>query len=148
MTSDTNIPEPLPSDESDDTLSIATGYIQHKASLFLKLGVAKYRKMDALGAPHNGISRTELTAIKTICKKLVEDFGFSKQQCLFGISMRACYSAMSMFHFEETHRSSTYNFNHGTDNGVLDILTFEHVVINAKVTLYVFYTLPDVVFTC
>lgn len=142
MNSCTQLLQSLPPRESERLLENEFPYLHSKASLFLKLGATKYRKQDALGVPHKGISRNELSEIKDVCKMIQEGIGFTEEKPLFDISMSAFYSTMTMFHFEEIHRSSVPTFRHGAERGLLDMVTFEQVMTRAKTTLCIFYPFP------
>ncbi len=139
MPSSETLLKSLPPSERKHLLKNDFPYIHTKASHFLKVGPAKYRKADALGEPSRSVGKDALRNIKAVCSQLVAGHGFSPEKCISRVSMEGLYAAMQMFHFEETDRQTTHGVTHNGDIGALDSVTFTHVVKHTTTQVMVFY---------
>ena len=112
-------------------------YIFFKAYNYNQTGPALYRKEDYFKQPQTTDPK-ELAIIQQgieqvlVCKGLVESNPFTNLE-VGGFSQ-----LMALFHYEAIHRKTTYRFFLNAQKGILDAITFRHVMDKSELRLYNF----------
>lgn len=112
-------------------------YIFSKAKLFIDKGVLQFRELDFFGQPATEDPEM-ITLIELGCNQILNGNGFSFETPLMDIGVNGFYDLMEMFHFECESRKSKYGITFQEKKGVVDCITFIHVVDARKATLYNF----------
>lgn len=112
-------------------------YLFSKADLFLKVGAEVYRKNDFYHQPSTN-DILELEVLKDGCKQVLECRGLTDTRAFTNLDVRGFAQLMNLFHYESSQRKSKYNFELGGQKGILDAITFIHVVDGNELTLYNF----------
>ena len=111
-------------------------YLFSKAELFLRLGPEKYRKADFFKLPPLDSTLEELEILKLGCVQITDGKGFSESSPLTGIDVSGLNLLMRLFHFELESRSTNYQYSFNDLEGILDCITFKHIVDGRKATIF------------
>jgi hypothetical protein len=119
-------------------------YLHEKARLFILLGAEKYRKMDFFSQPDESFKEEEIEIIRQGCHQILEGKGVTAENPLENIGVSGFYDLMQLFHFEPVQRKSKPISINGS-KGILDQITFEHLIEESKVTYFnfCFYDLDE-----
>jgi hypothetical protein len=112
-------------------------YIYFKALNYNEIGPLKYRSEDFFNQPSTNI-RSELALIQNGVEQLLLGKGLCKGNPLTELNVSGFTLLMTLFHFESIKRSTTYRFFLNEQKGILDEITFQHVVDGTTITLYNF----------
>ena len=114
------------------------GYIYFKAQLFLEIGPEKYRKEDAFHQPPIDFDSNDIEILKNGCKQILDGAGLIPEKAFTNLDVLGFSALFRMFHFSSISRKTKYSFLLNGKKGVLDQITFEHVVDGTRVTYYNF----------
>jgi hypothetical protein len=112
-------------------------YIFSKAELYLKIGAEKYRANDFFSQPDER-SPEMLSFIKKGCEQIIQVKGLSREMAFTDLGVAGFYSLMRLFHFEKVKRETDHEYQLNGQKGVMDKITFEHVMDKSWVTYYNF----------
>ena len=112
-------------------------YIYTKAANYLEIGPVLYSESDAFEQPKSQ-DPIILEGLKKGCLQIIEGKGFSKEAPIEKISVAASYALMEMFHFRFVSRKSSYGAFLGAQKGVIDHMTFSHLIQKQLVTWHFF----------
>lgn len=110
-------------------------YIFEKASLFLKFGKEKYRKLDFFNEPNELLSDEQIELVIQGCKQVLDGRGFISEKPFENLGVTGFYALMRLFHFEPISRKSKI-IQLKDSNGVLDEITFKHIIEATEVTYF------------
>ena len=126
-------------DERAVAVENAFGYIYAKAYKFNKAGADVYRKDDFFEQPPADTEPEMLELIASGCRQILSGKGFSAEKPLQDIGVAGFYRLMELFHFESSKRKSIYKkADGGRSGGIIDRITFVHLVDGREATLYNF----------
>jgi hypothetical protein len=112
-------------------------YIFFKALNYIEVGPIKYKTEDFFHQPiTNDIS--ELALIQHGVEQLILGKGLCKDNPFTKLDVIGFSLLMGLFHFESIKRSTTYRFYLNEQKGILDEITFQHVVDGTQITLFNF----------
>ncbi len=114
-------------------------YIHEKARLFVLLGAEKYRKMDYFKQPDESLTIEEIEIVLQGCLQILKGKGLTAEQPLEKIGVAGFNALMRLFHFRPFQRKSKSTTINET-RGVLDQITFEHLMEDSLVTYFNFCT--------
>jgi len=129
--------DPWPDDLQLLALDAMFPYIHSKAANYLEIGPDLYRESDAFKQPKS-IDPIILEDVKKGCMQIIEGKGFRKDAPIAAISVAASYALMELFHFRFMSRKSSYGVFLGDQKGVIDHMTFSHLMQKQMVTWYFF----------
>ena len=112
-------------------------YIYTKAANYLEIGPVLYSESDAFEQPKSQDPQI-LEELKKGCLQIIEGKGFSKEAPIEKISVAASYALMEMFHFRFVSRKSSYFVFIAEQKGVIDHMTFSHLIQKQMVTWHFF----------
>ena len=112
-------------------------YIYTKAANYLEIGPVLYRESDAFKQPKSQ-DPIILEGLKKGCMQIMEGKGFSNEAPFEEISVAASYALMEMFHFRFMTRKSSYFVFLADQKGVIDHMTFSHLIQKQMVTWHFF----------
>ena len=112
-------------------------YIYSKAANYLEIGPDLYRESDAFKQPKSQ-DPIILEDLKKGCIQIMEGKGFSNEAPFEEISVAASYALMEMFHFRFMSRKSSYFVFLADQKGVVDHMTFSHIIQKQMVTWHFF----------
>ena len=112
-------------------------YIYTKAANYLEIGPVLYRESDAFKQPKSQDPQI-LEDLKKGCMQIMEGKGFSNEAPFEEISVAASYALMEMFHFRFMTRKSSYFVFLAEQKGVIDHMTFSHLIQKQMVTWHFF----------
>jgi hypothetical protein len=112
-------------------------YIYSKAANYLEIGPDLYRESDAFKQPKSQ-DTIILEDLKKGCMQIMEGKGFSNEAPFEKISVAASYALMEMFHFRFMSRKSSYMVFLADQKGLIDHMTFSHLIQKQLVTWYFF----------
>ena len=112
-------------------------YIYTKAANYLEIGPVLYRESDAFKQPKSQ-DPIILECLKKGCVQIIEGKGFRKDAPIEAISVAASYALMEMFHFRFMSRKSSYFVFIAEQKGVIDHMTFSHLIKKQMVTWHFF----------
>ena len=112
-------------------------YIYTKAANYLEIGPVLYRESDAFKQPKSQ-DPIILEYLKKGCMQIMEGKGFSNEAPFEEISVSASYALMEMFHFRFMTRKSSYFVFLADQKGVIDHMTFSHLIQKQMVTWHFF----------
>lgn len=112
-------------------------YVYFKALNFIEKGPLKYRSEDFFFQPTTNI-RSELALIQLGVEQLLLGKGLCKENPITELNVSGFTMLMELFHFESIKRSTTHRFYLNEQKGILDEITFQHVVDGTKITLFNF----------
>ena len=108
-------------------------YIYTKAANYLEIGPVLYSESDAFEQPKSQDPQI-LEDLKKGCMQIMEGKGFSNEAPFEEISVAASYALMEMFHFRFMTRKSSYFVFLAEQKGVIDHMTFSHLIQKQMVT--------------
>jgi hypothetical protein len=112
-------------------------YIYTKAANYLENGPVLYSESDAFEQPKSQDPQI-LEDLKKGCMQIMEGKGFSNEAPFEEISVAASYALMEMFHFRFMTRKSSYFVFLAEQKGVIDHMTFSHLIQKQMVTWHFF----------
>lgn len=112
-------------------------YLVAKANLYLKLGHIKYREVDYFSEPSN-IDSENLLLLERGCNQIILGHGLLKEKPLYDLGVIGCSALFELFHFRKISRRSYYKCFYNGKKGVIDELTFGHVVDGSEIVYYNF----------
>jgi len=112
-------------------------YIYTKAANYLEIGPVLYSESDAFEQPKSQDPQI-LEDLKKGCMQIMEGKGFSNEAPFEEISVAASYELMEMFHFRFMTRKSSYFVFLAEQKGVIDHMTFSHLIQKQMVTWHFF----------
>ena len=114
------------------------GYIFFKAQLFLKIGPDKYRKDDAFQQPPIDFNSEDIEVLNDGCRQILNGVGLIPEKAFTNLDVSGFSALFRMFHFSSTSRETKYGFILNGKKGVLDQITFQHLMDGSVVTYYNF----------
>jgi hypothetical protein len=112
-------------------------YIFFKALNFIEVGPLKYRTEDFFNQPITN-DTSELALIQHGVEQLILGKGLCKENPFTKLDVLGFSLLMGLFHFESIKRSTTYRFYLNEQKGILDEITFQHLVEGSQITLFNF----------
>ena len=106
-------------------------YLYTKAYYFNRDGPESYATSDAFNLPDSSFSIEDIELLKLGCKQILEGKGFSSKNPFRNLGIRGCHKLFELFHFKFTNQQVTK-----VPDGMLDNMTFKHVVDNKEITYY------------
>ena len=106
-------------------------YLYTKAYYFNRDGPESYASSDAFNLPDSSFSSEDIELLKLGCNQILEGRGFSSKNPFRNLGIRGCHKLFELFHFKFTHQQVTK-----VSDGMLDNMTFKHVVDNKEITYY------------
>ncbi len=106
-------------------------YLYTKAYYFNRDGPESYASSDAFNLPDSSFSSEDIELLKLGCKQILEGKGFSSKNPFRNLGIRGCHKLFELFHFKFTNQQVTK-----VPDGMLDNMTFKHVVDNKGITYY------------
>lgn len=113
-------------------------YIFSKAWLYLKIGPEKYRKKDAFQQPPLDYDEEDFQIIATGCNLILKGIGMTEQKPFTNLDVLGFYGLFRLFHFDDVDRKTQHNFIYQGRVGMLDCITFEHIIDGSRVVYYNF----------
>ena len=113
-------------------------YIYSKARLFMKIKPEIYRKNDFFGQPPAEFDDEDIALMKYGCQQVLEGKGFKQENPFTGLGIVGFYALMSLFHFEACGRKTLHLHKHNGKKGMLDCITFRHMVDEHEVVYFNF----------
>jgi hypothetical protein len=113
-------------------------YIYSKAALFLKMKPEIYRKNDFFGQPPAEFDEEDIAILKHGCQQVLEGKGFKKENPFTGLDVFGFSALMRLFHFQQLSRKTFHTYEHEERTGILDCITFRHLVEDTEVVYYNF----------
>ena len=129
--------------EQDLMISNRFPYIFTKAWLYVKKGPEKYREDDAFQQPPTHFNKAELEILLNACKQVLDGIGMTSEKPFTGIDVFGFYALFRLFHFEKVERKTKHRFILNNKKGILDCITFEHVMDGEQVVYYNFCESPN-----
>jgi hypothetical protein len=126
--------------DADQTLAIQNRfpYIYSKAALFLKMKPEIYRKNDFFSQPPADFDEEDIAILKHGCEQVLEGKGLKKENPFTGLGVLGFSALMRLFHFERVSRQTFHTYQHEGRSGILDCITFRHMVEDSDVVYYNF----------
>lgn len=124
--------------EKDKMLENRFAYIFAKAYQFVHLGVEDYRKNDAFQQPPIACDDAVLEKINEGCHQILAGRGLVPEKAFVNLDVDGFYALFRMFHFENISRESKHGFEIDEVEGILDCITFEHIMDKSVVSYYNF----------
>ena len=112
-------------------------YIYFKALNYIEIGPLKYSNEDFFHQPIS-TEASELALIQHGVEQLLLGKGLCKENPFTKLDVLGFSMLMGLFHFESIKRSTTYRFYLNEQKGILDEITFQHLVDGSKITLFNF----------
>jgi hypothetical protein len=109
-------------------------YLFSKAFLFLKQGPIIYRKHDFFHQPPADLSADEILILQNGCRQILSGKGLSAESPFTNLGIQGFSGLLQLFHFEKKDRSSKYGFKNDDLSGVLDCITFQHIMEENRIT--------------
>ena len=106
-------------------------YLYTKAYYFIKDGAEAYASSDAFKLPDSSFNSEDLELLKLGCNQLLEGRGFSSKNPFKNLGIRGCHKLFELFHFEFVNQTVTK-----VDGGMLDKMTFKHVMDKKQISYY------------
>jgi hypothetical protein len=106
-------------------------YLYTKAYYFNRDGPESYASSDAFNLPDSSFSSEDIELLKLGCKQILKGKGFSSKNPFRNLGIRGCHKLFELFHFKFTNQQVTK-----VPDGMLDNMTFKHVVDNKEITYY------------
>lgn len=110
-------------------------YIYAKAEMYLKMGPDAYRKGDFFQMPDIDLPQDLLDLIEIGCKQILEGKGLTKDNPFTGLGISGFYRLFELFHFDRLSRNSYY-LEKEENGGIIDEITFQHVMNKNEGTYY------------
>ena len=106
-------------------------YLYTKAYYFIKDGAKAYASSDAFKLPDSSFNSEDLELLKLGCNQILEGRGFSSKNPFKNLGIRGCHKLFELFHFKFVNQTVTK-----VDGGMLDKMTFKHVMDKKQVSYY------------
>ena len=106
-------------------------YLYTKAYYFIKDGAEAYASSDAFKLPDSSFNSEDLELLKLGCNQILEGKGFSSKNPFKNLGIRGCHKLFELFHFEFVNQTVTK-----VDGGMLDKMTFKHVMDKKQISYY------------
>ena len=106
-------------------------YLYTKAYYFIKDGAEAYASSDAFKLPDSSFNSEDLELLKLGCNQLLEGRGFSSKNPFKNLGIRGCHKLFELFHFKFVNQTATK-----VDGGMLDKMTFKHVMDKKHISYY------------
>ena len=106
-------------------------YLYTKAYYFIKDGAEAYASSDAFKLPDSSFNSEDLELLKLGCNQILEGRGFSSKNPFKNLGIRGCHKLFELFHFEFVNQTVTK-----VDGGMLDKMTFKHVMDKKQISYY------------
>lgn len=106
-------------------------YLYTKAYYFIKDGAEAYASSDAFKLPDSSFSNEDIELLKSGCEQILKGKGFSSKIPFKNLGIRGCHKLFELFHFKFTNQQVTK-----VHDGMLDKMTFKHVMDNKEITYY------------
>ena len=106
-------------------------YLYTKAYYFIKDGAEAYASSDAFKLPDSSFNGEDLELLKLGCNQLLEGRGFSSKNPFKNLGIRGCQKLFELFHFKFVNQTATK-----VDGGMLDKMTFKHVMDKKQISYY------------
>ena len=106
-------------------------YLYTKAYYFIKDGAEAYASSDAFKLPDSSFNGEDLELLKLGCNQLLEGRGFSSKNPFKNLGIRGCHKLFELFHFKFVNQTATK-----VDDGMLDKMTFKHVMDKKQISYY------------
>lgn len=124
--------------ERETAINNRFGYIFSKAKLFLKIDANEYRMRDFYNQPPIEFDEDDLKILANGCNQILQGYGVFPDKPLTNLDVTGFSALFEMFHFNSISRKSNHSFIFNNEEGILDSITFEHIVEGGKVTYYNF----------
>jgi hypothetical protein len=102
-----------------------------KAYYFIKDGAEAYASSDAFKLPDSSFNGEDLELLKLGCNQILEGRGFSSKNPFKNLGIRGCHKLFELFHFKFVNQTVTK-----VDGGMLDKMTFKHVMDKKHISYY------------
>lgn len=112
-------------------------YIFFKAYNYSQTGPALYRKDDYFKQPQT-TDPNELAIIQQGIEQVLACKGLCSENPFMNLGVTGFSQLMTLFHYKSIQRKTTYRHFVGEQKGVLDAISFQHVVDKNELTLYNF----------
>lgn len=112
-------------------------YMFTKAAIYLSVGPEQYSKEDYFKLPKT-TDTEELEWIKQGCIQLCMGKGLFEGNPFTGLGVSGFYLLMELFHFKSVSRKTKRGIFIGGQRGVLDCITFEHIIDGRPASYYNF----------
>ena len=106
-------------------------YLYTKAYYFIKDGAEAYAITDAFKLPDSSFNVEDLELLKLGCNQILEGRGFSSKNPFKNLGIRGCHKLFELFHFKFVSQTVTK-----VDGGMLDKMTFKHVMDKEHISYY------------
>ena len=106
-------------------------YLYTKAYYFIKDGAAYYASSDAFNLPDSSFNSEDVELLKLGCNQILEGKGFSSKNPFKNLGIRGCHKLFELFHFKFVNQTVTI-----VDDGMLDKMTFKHVMDKKQISYY------------
>jgi hypothetical protein len=106
-------------------------YLYTKAYYFIKDGAEAYASSDAFKLPDSSFNSEDLELLKLGCNQILEGRGFSSKNPFTNLGIRGCHKLFELFHFKFVNQTVTK-----VDDGMLDKMTFKHVIDKKQISYY------------
>ena len=114
------------------------GYIFAKAWLYIEIGPEKYRKIDFYQQPPSDFDTVDLAIITHGCNQVIDGIGMTKEKPFTGLDVSGFNALFKLFHFESIERKTEFKFTLNDKKGILDCITFQHLIDGSQVVYYNF----------
>lgn len=106
-------------------------YLYTKAYYFNREHPESYASSDAFNLPDSSFSNEDIELLKSGCEQILKGKGFSSKIPFKNLGIRGCHKLFELFHFKFTNQQVTK-----VPDGMLDKMTFKHVMDNKEITYY------------
>ncbi len=106
-------------------------YLYTKAYYFNREHPESYASSDAFNLPDSSFSNEDIELLKSGCEQILKGKGFSSKIPFKNLGIRGCHKLFELFHFKFTNQQVTK-----VHDGMLDKMTFKHVMDNKEITYY------------
>jgi len=109
-------------------------YLFSKAFLFLKQGPVIYRKHDFFHQPPAELTAEGILVLQNGCRQILLGKGLSAESPFTDLGVHGFSGLLQLFHFQQKNRTTKYGFKMGNSSGVLDCITFQHIMEENRIT--------------
>jgi hypothetical protein len=113
-------------------------YIYSKAYMFLEKGAVLYRKDDFFHEPPVDYTEEDIEILKNGCRQVLEGRGLTADFPFINLDVGGFYALFRMFHYENESRKTKYSFRYEGKKGILDHITFAHIVDDNTISFFNF----------
>lgn len=102
-------------------------------SFFAEKGLAKpeallYRRDDFFHELPVDFTEEDIEILKNGCRQVLEGRGLTADFPFINLEVGGFYALFRMFHYESESRKTKYSFHYEGEKGILDHITFAHIV--------------------